>query len=411
MDYLSLLKTKKAEKTALIAEGVSFTYGDLVREAAAIRNRAGAGIKGERKVRFIRQEKIRCQLLEFLAFSGTEEVPVIATAASAGEGFDGIRIPPAACMGVMTSGSTGKSKLLWRSYGSWADFFACQNDVFGITRDTAIFCQGSLAFTGNLSIYMGVFAAGGTVIAAEKFRPRHWLEEMEKYGADAVYLIPSKLMLLPRVMKKENHSIKNIITGSQSMGLAEAERLKTFFPEAEITLYYGASEVNYITYIKGRDMTRDRTIIGRPFPGVAISVKDEEIFVTNNSGVEGIKMPFSLKDRGYLDDGGNLHFLGRKDDMLSVNGIKVSAWKVENALLETLQCTDAAVILRQTGNADTLTACIAGERVPKAELLRLLRPHLEDYEMPKQFIFMDAIPKNESGKTDRGKLRQVMDCQ
>ena len=31
-------------------------------------------------------------------------------------------IPEAACMGVMTSGSTGKSKLLWRSYHSWADF-------------------------------------------------------------------------------------------------------------------------------------------------------------------------------------------------------------------------------------------------------------------------------------------------
>ncbi len=408
MDYLSLLNTQPPKKTALIAEGVSFTYGDLVGEAHAIRNSAGINRKDTRNVRFIRQEKISDQLLEFLAFSGTAEVPVIATAASADASFSGLSIPPAACMGVMTSGSTGKSKLLWRSYASWADFFTCQNDVFGLTEDSVIFCQGSLAFTGNLSIYMGVFAAGGTVIAAERFRPRHWLEEMERHKADAVYLIPSKLMLLPRVMKKENRRIKNIITGSQSMGRSEAETLRTVFPEAEITLYYGASEVNYITYIKDRDMTSDRTLIGRPFPGVGISVKDEEIFVTNNSGVEGIKMPFSLKDRGYLDDEGNLHFLGRKDDLLSVNGIKVSAWKVENALLENLDCTEAAVVLRQTGNTDTLMACIAGERVAKAELLRLLRPYLKDYEMPKQFIFMDAIPKNESGKTDMEKLRQIL---
>ncbi|MCD7974326.1 MAG: hypothetical protein LUF25_00675 [Phascolarctobacterium sp.] len=142
MDYLSLLKTKKAEKTALIAKGVSFTYGDLVREAAAIRNRAWAGIKVERKVRFISQEKIRCQLLEFLAFSGTEEVPVIATAASAGEVFDGIRIPPATCMGVMTSGSTGKSKLLWRSYGSWADFFRVPELCFRHYRGYSHFLPG-----------------------------------------------------------------------------------------------------------------------------------------------------------------------------------------------------------------------------------------------------------------------------
>lgn len=41
------------------------------------------------------------------------------------------------------------------------------------------------------------------------------------------------------------------------MGGAEAVQFKKAFPEAEITLYYGASELNYITYIRGSEMKED----------------------------------------------------------------------------------------------------------------------------------------------------------
>lgn len=62
------------------------------------------------------------QLISFLAYSGTRTVPIVATEVSKTQQFDCMDIPAAACMGVMTSGSTGKSKLLWRSYASWASF-------------------------------------------------------------------------------------------------------------------------------------------------------------------------------------------------------------------------------------------------------------------------------------------------
>lgn len=405
MDYLQMIKEQPQEKLALVEDSEAYTYARLVQEAQELR---AAQAYSEPAV-FIHEDSIARQLVRFVAYSGTKTVPIIATEVSRTQQFDVGAIPEAACMGVMTSGSTGKSKLLWRSYHSWADFFPEQNRVFGVGDKTVIFCQGSLAFTGNLNIYMGVLAAGGTLIVTQRFRPRHWLELMAEHGVNAIYLIPSKLLLLPKFMREPNTRVRSIISGSQSMGRVEADKLLEVFPEAEITLYYGASELNYITYIKDSEMTDDRTLIGRPFAGVQVSVVDEEIFIDTPYHVEAISLPFSLKDRGRLDAEGRLHFLGRTDDILSVNGRKVSAVKVSRALMDLPDVEEAAVLVVHVDDADVLTAFVgAVQEYSKQQLVKLLRASLEDYELPKQFIFLPELPHNESGKVDKVALKRLL---
>ena len=397
-DYLAMLAAQPQEKLALVDDATSFTYGQLVAAASKLRERADFS----QPAVFIHEDTIAQQLLQFVAYSGTATRPIIATELSRNQHFDVGQIPPKACMGVMTSGSTGKSKLLWRDYHSWADFFPEQNRVFGVDEKTIIFCQGSLAFTGNLNIYMGILAAGGTLIVTEKFRPRHWLQLMEQYAVNTIYLIPSKLMLLPKFMSVPNEQLRHIISGSQTMGRQEADKLLAVFPKAEITLYYGASELNYITYIKDKDMTDDRTVIGQPFAGVGISINNEEIFIDTPYHVEGIALPFSLKDRGYVDERGWLHFLGRTDDICNVNGRKVSSVKVTTALTDIEGVVEAAVLSRHIADADVLVAFVASTTsYTKQELVRRLRERLEDYELPKQFIFLEQLPRNESGKIDK----------
>ena len=405
MDYLQMLKEQPQEKLALVEDSEAYTYARLVQEAQELR----AALAYSEPAVFIHEDSIARQLVRFLAYSGTKTVPIIATEVSRTQQFDVGAIPEAACMGVMTSGSTGQSKLLWRSYHSWADFFPEQNRVFGVDDKTVIFCQGSLAFTGNLNIYMGVLAAGGTLIVTQRFRPRHWFELMAEHGVNAIYLIPSKLLLLPKFMREQNTRVLSIISGSQSMGRVEADKLLEVFPEAEITLYYGASELNYITYIKDSEMTDDRTLIGRPFAGVQVSVVDEEIFIDTPYHVENISLPFSLKDRGRLDAEGRLHFLGRTDDILSVNGRKVSAVKVSRALMDLSDVEEAAVLVVHVDDADVLTAFVgAVQEYSKQQLVKLLRASLEDYELPKQFIFLPELPHNESGKVDKAALKGLL---
>lgn len=402
-DYLALIAGKPQDKLALVDDDCSYTYGQLAEAASKLRQ--------ENELRepaiFIHAESIAQQLINFLAYSGTKTRPIIATELSKNQQFVVKNIPQNACMGVMTSGSTGKSKLLWRNYHSWADFFPEQNRVFGVDKKTIIFCQGSLAFTGNLNIYMGVLAAGGTLIVTEKFRPKHWLELIRQYDVNTIYLIPSKLLLLPKFMKQPNNTVRSIISGSQSMGRQEADKLLAVFPQTQITLYYGASELNYITYIKDKEMTDDRTLIGRPFKGVNISISNEEIFIDTPYHVEQIKLPFSLKDRGRLDAQGRLHFLGRTDDICNVNGRKVSTVKVAAVITDLPQVVEAAVLSKHIGDVDVLVAFVAAAKeYSKQDMIKMLREQLEDYELPKQFVFLKELPRNESGKLDKLALQQ-----
>lgn len=408
MDYLSLIKEQDAEKTALVTETCRYTYGQLARRAQALRDAVG----GERACRWIYADTIAEQLIQFLAYAGTNWVPVIAPQTRYGR-HDCSQVPPeAACMGVMTSGSSGRPKLWWRTYDSWASFFPAQNGVFGVDETTVMLCQGSLAFTGNLNMYLGVFSAGGTVIGADGLHPKQWLTMIESYRVNALYMIPAKLFLLMKQMKVSGcavNTVTHMISGSQALGKRQAGQLKQVFPMAEIILYYGSSELNYITYIRDEDMTDDDTIVGWPFAGVHVAVQEDtqEITVSTAGHVMGLSMPYATHDRGYIDDDGKLHYLGRSDDICRVNGVSISAYKVERALRECIPDAEGAVVVLRRPHREEFVAYISSSdkwNADKTGCLNALRRRLLPQEIPNRFIEIRQLPKTESGKIDKGRL-------
>lgn len=413
MQYIDYLTKQPSDKDAIIINGDCYTYGKLyalVQDARSCLSQIA-----EKHLYPIHETGILKQLILFLACAGTNQVPVIVPADSKLEETDPLfdtPVPERAVMAVMTSGTTGIPKILFRSFESWADFFPIQNEVFGVDADSRLFVQGSLAFTGNLNLYMGQLASGGTLIAEDVFLPGKWEQVMERERANGIYLIPSKLLMLPRVFKGINPNIRTIISGSQSLGRNDAEVLKKIFPNTEITLYYGASELNYITYVKSADMTEERNLIGKPFPGVRVFIQDDEMYVDNAFHVENITVPYSLRDSGRMDAQGNFYFLGRTDDIVGVRGRKVSMMKIENALEEVAGITEAAVILlpKEKGvdmPAEIVSAFVTVEGTDVLENLRQqLKEKLADFEIPKRVIVLKTLPKNTSGKVDKARLRQ-----
>ena len=236
MQYIDYLTKQPSDKDAIIINGDRYTYGKLyvlVQDA-----RAHLPQVAEKHLYPIRETGILKQLILFLACAGTNQVPVIVPVDSKLEVTDPLfdtPVPERAVMAVMTSGTTGIPKILFRSFESWADFFTVQNEVFGVDADSRLFVQGSLAFTGNLNLYMAQLAAGGTLIAEDVFLPGKWEQVMARERANGIYLIPSKLLMLPRVFKGVNANIRTIISGSQSLGRKDAEVLKKIFPNTEIT--------------------------------------------------------------------------------------------------------------------------------------------------------------------------------
>ena len=118
--------------------------------------------------------------------------------------------------------------------------------------------------------------------------------------------------------------------------------------------------------------------------------------------------PCTLGDCGSLDADGMLHFLGRRDDMYNINGLKISGLKVTGALLDCDGVEDAAVLPVYSTGGDSLTAFVVGAGLTKTALLQKLHGKLTEHELPKRIIFMDELPKNESGKTDRKKLKALL---
>ena len=306
--------------------------------------------------------------------------------------------------GVLTSGSSGLSKVFFRKDASWRDFFPVQNQIFRIQGDSTLYLSGSMAFTGNLNMLMAFLYEGATIAGTEKVAPKTWMQEIKASRATHVYMIPSKLSALCRV-KDSAPVVTHVLTGSQLMTDRLLTSLETHFPGARTILYYGASELSYVTYIEGKEIRTFPDAVGKPFPGISISIRNQEIFVDTPYGIEGAPRPMTCHDMGRIDEDGRLHFLGRAEDQYHVKGNHVSRQKVLSHLLMLPGVEEAEVMSRKQDNGDdTLVAFLVGEKSEDIELIHLLQQKLKPWEIPSRFFWLPSIPKTSTGKVDRKKL-------
>lgn len=309
-------------------------------------------------------------------------------------------------MGVLSSGSTGAPKVMYRTYASWAGFFPVQNEIFHIRQDSRLFFHGNLSFTGNLNAVLGVLYAGGSLITSQTFHCRQWEILLERNHADVVYLLPTKLQLLTASTKGSWPLVRSIFTGSQMMSHCHIQNVKAAFPQAELILYYGASELNYITYTICKGEKRDSRNLGRPFPGIGLSVRDGIIYVDTPYHVSGLAKPFTVRDTGWLNENGELIFTGRREAWINKGGVKISIQHLENELQEIAGIEQAAVIpcpdaLRGNNIAAFLVRDTA---IAESTIRREIRQNLKPVEIPEKITFLTQLPLNDRGKVDRRQL-------
>ena len=314
------------------------------------------------------------------------------------------------CLGVLTSGSTGTPKVMYRTFRSWAGFFPTQNEIFGVDGETRLFLHGSLSFTGNLNAFLAVLFAGGATITSARLRVRTWATLIRKRHANVLYLVPAKLRLLTSE-KEPFPDVRSLFTGSQTVGEKLLARLTALLPNARFTLYYGASELNYITYTTlGNGTPRTPENLGKPFPGVGLSIQDGKIFVDTAYHVSGVEVPFTVGDAGCINEAGELIFEGRGDAYINKGGYKISAARVERILRE-LPGVAAAVVLptADEGRGEDLIAFLVREEsVDEQAVRRRLPKILKPIEMPGRVIFVPEIPLNDRGKVDKKRLRTML---
>ncbi|MCI0658680.1 MAG: fatty acid--CoA ligase family protein, partial [Acidobacteria bacterium] len=191
-----------------------------------------------------------------------------------------------------------------------------------------------------------------------------------------------------------------------------------------VRAFYGVSECGGITYDASPDGTVAETgdgAVGLPLPEVEVRLSGEEGRVTVRSGAlafgylsgaeasEGGEFSegwFRTGDTGRFDDQGRLVLTGRIGALVNVAGRKVNSREVEMALLAVPGVGDAAVLgVPDAARGEALIACLVtrGE-LSREMVMRYLRQELAGYKLPRRLVFLDAIPRNERGKLDRGAL-------
>ncbi len=307
-----------------------------------------------------------------------------------------ITIPKEADFAVASSGTTGKPKLYFRTKDSWADFFPEQDEVFSINSSSRIFIHGSLAFTGNLNIAYEAFSAKAFLHCASSFRTEVWAEEILKNRIDTIYLIPDKLLHLVRHgIRFEN--IKTIICGSQFIGERLFEMTRHCFPNAKIILYYGSSEVNYVSYNVLNEKPAHENCVGKIFDSIKVKFSPEgNILVDSPFSVCGISGYYDTKDKGFLKDG-LLYLDGRCDDQLNILGEKINACEIKKRLLQVSSIEECEISVEEKNLKKIIVAHISGKNLPET-IPNSVFAGISPAFIPKKYIRYERLPRNESGK-------------
>lgn len=452
----------KPNKPCLCIDDAVYTYDTFMRDVQA--EKENLEMCDQTQPLVIYRNSVYDQLTAWIAAIGTGLQPIIGhpdsddTVRKALE--ERLKEPSFRCdkadFGVLSSGSTGIPKILWRRTASWTDFFPVQNEIFEVTTDTRLFLHGSMSFTGNLNALLAVWYAGGTVVTSAYLRPRSWLKVMARYAITHIYLLPTKLRLLMEVIpiSKENtaivveaestaevdspaevdstaevkqrivpavakqrtaptlSSLRMIFAGSQMLDTKLMYHLQRLWPQARFILYYGASELNYVTYCTAGEWLLEPNTVGRPFPGVTVTVDDDHmIYVTSPYTIEGVLCPFSVGDKGWFSSSGRLMFEGRGGAVINRGGYKLSVPMLEKKIQELDGVAEAVVI----GQPDALRGeepvafiqCEPGytETMIKKAMTKVLSVQ----EMPHRIIGVEEIPLTAGSKIDKRQLLRLLE--
>ena len=237
-----------------------------------------------------------------------------------------------------------------------------------------------------------------------------------------------RIIRLPDFRKEDLASLKAMShTGGICSRDLKLQWLEIIPPERLYEIY-SMTECIGMTYIRGDDWLKHEGSVGK-MEGGYISIRDEDGHELPNGEIGEIYMSWgdwdldvhyknvpelesdsrgfkSVGDMGWLDKEGYLYFADRRSDMIVTGGENVFAAEVEAVLKKHKKVADAVVVgLPDKEWGHRIHAIVESpEAVTGKELIKFALDYLPPYKIPKSFEFVDAIPRNESGKVVRSKL-------
>ena len=117
-------------------------------------------------------------------------------------------------------------------------------------------------------------------------------------------------------------------------------------------------------------------------------------------------------DIGKIDDHGGFHFICRTAERIRVKGEMVSAFEVEEVVLQDTDILDCAAIgIPSDYGEEDISLCVTLKRDStrtKQQIMDHCKSRLAKFMLPKEIIFMDQMPRTPTGKVEKGDLRNMI---
>jgi fatty-acyl-CoA synthase len=338
---------------------------------------------------------------------------------------------------ILTSGTTGKPKGASRGApGGLSGLISGLAFLDAIPyRARGVTVLAAPAFhawgLGNLMIGM---LLQSTFVMTRRFDPAYSLELVEKHRADTLAAVPVMCQRMLEVESDPDTSSLRIVALS---GSALAPSLATkFMDRFGDVLYslYGSTEVAYVSIAGPRDLREAPNTAGRILRGVTVRLVDDDdedvepgdvgrIFAGSGMSFEGYTSGedktrlgnlASIGDVGRIGDDGRLYVEGRDDDMIVSGGENVFPAEVEETLHQHSDVSDVVVVGvddEKFGQALVAHVVLRDSASADEDALRKhVKAHLANYKVPRQIVFHDELPRNETGKVVKRELAEEEDA-
>jgi fatty-acyl-CoA synthase len=327
---------------------------------------------------------------------------------------------------ILTSGTTGTPKGAQRSSPDGLLAMAALIDKIPYrARDTMMIAAPLFHSWGFFHFVMSLPTAS-TMVLRRKFDEEETLRAVQDHGAQVLAVVPVMLQRILRLPDEtlSAYDLSSLRITSASGSALPGELATEWMDRFGDNVYnlYGSTEVAYATVATPEDLRAAPGTAGRPPRGTVVRLLDEDggevpqgevgrIFVGNEMSFEGytggggkevIDGLLSSGDVGHIDAGGRLFIDGRDDEMIVSGGENVFPREVEDLLADHDGVVEVAVIgVEDAEFGQRLKAFVvtAGEEDVSAEALKAhVKANLAAYKAPREFEFLDELPRNATGK-------------
>lgn len=281
------------------------------------------------------------------------------------------------------------------------------------------------------------FRYGANVVITPRFEPEALLALIEKHRITHLNMVPimfNRLLKLPaEIRSRYDLSSLQFVAHAAAPVSPPVKRAMIEWWGPVINEYYGSTEMGNVTFCTAEEWLAHPGTVGRPMPAAIVKVIDAdgndlpprsvgEVVGRNRGSVDFTYQNDDEKRRrmekqglitpgdvGYFDEDGFLYLCDRMNDMIISGGVNIYPAEIEAELHKLPEIADCAVFgIPDDDFGEAVCAYIQpqpGISVSESDLRSRLRDVIAGYKMPKVWEFVDDLPREDSGKIFKRKLR------